>query len=205
MGRIEYLFGGAVKLLLNTGELPISKKLALNHSEKEDIAELAEKEIYEGDTIYLDSGSSCSLLLGRILNKKITVYTTNTNIFSVSGEIAAEIILIGGHYNPIISSLSGPLADENLQSLYFDKAFLGVNGIDEEKGVTTPNVAEAMKKRLIKKNSNKTYLLCDSTKFHKFSNVKAFDLRNVTLISDKYDKKIGEYVEILTSSTKKGG
>lgn len=202
MGKIEYLFGGAVKLFSDTGEIPISKKSALNNPEKETIASLAAEVICPGDTIYLDSGSSCSILLKRILHKKITIYTTNTNVFNISTEVEAEIILIGGRYNPLISSLSGPLTDENLQNLYFDKAFLGVNGVDQEKGITTPNLAEAVKKRLIHKHSSKTYILADSSKFHKFSNVKALEVKDVILISDKYDETLGEHVEMITPDKK---
>lgn len=198
--KIEYLFGGAVKLSENNGELPISKKIALNHDKKELIANIAADQICEGETIYIDSGSSCTLLLQKAINKHITIYTTNTNVFSISEAMTAKVLLTGGDYNPVISSLSGPITEECIKNLYFDRAFIGVNGIDIDKGVTTPNIVEATKKRLVKTNSRSSYLMCDSTKFHKFSNIKAFDLKNVYVISDKYDKAIANCVTILTNN-----
>ncbi|BDR55925.1 DeoR/GlpR family DNA-binding transcription regulator [Xylocopilactobacillus apis] len=200
--KIEYLFGGAVKLSENNGEVSMRKKVDLNREKKDVIARIAASQIHDGETVYIDSGSTCSLLLREIVSKKITIYTTSTSVFNISQEISAQIILTGGSYNPLISSLSGPLTEECLQMLYFDKSFIGVNGIDIEKGVTTPNISEATKKKLIKSHSRATYLMCDSTKFHKFSNIKAFDLKDVYVVSDKFDKSINTVSDIITDRKK---
>ncbi|MGM0216150.1 DeoR/GlpR family DNA-binding transcription regulator [Enterococcus sp. AZ109] len=199
-GRIEFLAGGAVKICSSTGELPISAKTTLQLKEKESIATLAAELIHEGDVIYLDSGSTCTALLNRILDKRISIVTTNASVFTIQHETQAEIILLGGRYNPIISSLNGPLTDDNIQTFNFQKAFLGANGVDAVRGVSTPNLVEANKKKEILKNSTKVYLLCDSTKFHKASAVKAFGVDEVTLISDRFDDRIGELTEIIHPS-----
>lgn len=196
-GKVESLAGGAVKMSSVITELPISAKQSLQLSEKEKIAELAAELINDGDVIYLDSGSTCTALLNKILNKKISIITTNTSIFTIHQETQAEVILLGGRYNPVISSLNGPLTDDNIQTFNFQKAFLGANGVDSEKGVSTPNLVEANKKREIIKNSSKSYLLCDSSKFRKVSAVKAFGLEEVTLISDRYDEKLAEVTRII--------
>lgn len=196
-GKIEYLAGGAIKAGTPTGELPMSKKTTLHSEQKELIATRAAAEVCDGESIYIDSGSNSALLLNRLLDKLITIYTTNTTIFSVTRDIEATVVLLGGRYNPAISSLSGTLTENNLKDLYFDRAFLGVNGVDDEKGVTTPNITEAAKKRLIKANAKKTYLLCDSSKFHRTSTVRAFDLDDVILISDKDDALISKHAPIL--------
>lgn len=195
--KIEYLSGGGIKLISTIGEIPITKRLTLNNDKKEKIANIAAKLIKDGDVIYLDSGTTCTLLFKHIFNKNITIYTTNTDIFSMKIEVKAEIIVIGGKYNFINSSLSGALTEDNLKNLYFTKAFLGVNGASEKFGVTTPTIVEAMKKRIVKEHSDNVYLLCDSTKFHKLSNVKSFELKDINIISDKYDESIGKCVSII--------
>ncbi|MFX3616462.1 MAG: glucose PTS transporter subunit IIA [Sporolactobacillus sp.] len=202
-GKIEYLVGGAVKAVTPTGELPMSKKTMLHSKKKEQIADRAAEEVREGESIYIDSGSNSALLLTRLLDKPITIYTTNTMIFNITRHVEAIVVLLGGRYNGAISSLSGTLTENNLRDLYFDKAFLGVNGVDGEKGVTTPNIAEATKKRLIKSNAKKTYLLCDSSKFHRNSTVRAFDLEDVILISDKDDATLSKHVPILVPRKRK--
>lgn len=196
-GKIEFLAGGAVKITSPTRELPISAKTTLQSKEKESMAALAADLIHDGDVIYLDSGSSCTALLNRILDKKISIVTTNTGVFTIQNETQAEIILLGGRYNPMISSINGPLTDDNIQTFNFQKAFLGANGVDAVRGVSTPNLVEANKKKEILKHSAKVYLLCDSTKFNKVSAVKAFGVDEVTLISDKFDERIGELTEII--------
>jgi len=198
VGRIEMLAGGAFKISSTTSELPISAKTTLYSKEKEKIAALAAELINDGDVIYLDSGSTCTALMNKILDKKITIVTTNTSIFSIQNETQAEILLLGGRYNPVISSLNGPLTDSNIQTFNFQKAFLGANGIDFDKGVSTPNLVEANKKREILKNASIAYLLCDSSKFNKVSAVKAFGAEEVTIISDAFDERIGEITEIIS-------
>lgn len=196
--RIDYLSGGAVKAVSATGEIPISQRNTLHSQEKDIVAELATQFVETGDVIYLDSGSSCTSLFKRIMNQKITIYTTNTDIFSViTEELQAEIVVLGGQLNALNSSISGPLTEENLKNIYFTKSFLGVNGIDEKSGVTTPTLVEAMKKRLVKEHSDNVYLLSDSSKFHNLSNVKAFDLKDVTVISDQYDEKLSKLVPLI--------
>ena len=96
------------------------------------------------------------------------------------------------------SSLSGSLTEKFTEkTLYFNKSFLGANGIDEKLGVTTPTIEEANKKRLVEEHSDQVYLVCDSSKFHNLSNVKAFDLKDVAIVSDKTDDKISEKVSLI--------
>jgi len=196
-GRIEYLKGGGIKSSPGTGELPMAEKASLHADEKQAIAVRAASEVLDGESIYIDSGSNSALLLERLLPRHLTIYTTNTAVFTVTKEIVATIVTLGGCYNPEISSISGTLTENNLRDLYFDRAFLGANGIDDVNGVTTPNISEAVKKRLIRENAKKTYLLCDHSKFHRTSTVQAFDLEDVVVVSDQTDPLISKQVPIL--------
>lgn len=92
---------------------------------------MASELIVDGDTIYIDSGSTCTMILQYIVEKKITIYTTNADIFSVKENIVADIYVLGGRYNPVTSSMTGPFTEDLLKNLYFNKSFLGANGIDE--------------------------------------------------------------------------
>lgn len=198
-GNIESLYGGIVKYLSNTDELPISKKVMINKRAKEEVATVAAKQINVGDNVYIDSGSSAAVLFEKIVDKQITIYTTNTSIFSKSIEnLKAEIIILGGSYNPLTSSLSGSFTEESLKDIFFDKSFIGANGADVKNGVTTPNVAEAVKKRIVLEHSHQTYVLCDSSKFGLTSNVRAFNVEDVILISDKVNTELSEITQFLT-------
>lgn len=198
LGKVESIYGGAVRYLSNTDEMPISKKVLINQDKKEMIATLAADQVIDGESIYIDSGSTATLLLERLMKRNITIYTTNVGIFGEQlSELKAKIIIIGGEYNPVTSSLIGPVTESVLQDFFFDKAFLGVNGVDLKNGVTTPSLAEALKKRLVKEHSKKVYLLCDSSKFGLTANARAFPLDGNIIISDQNNKNLSEHVKLI--------
>ncbi|MBO0475243.1 DeoR family transcriptional regulator, fructose operon transcriptional repressor [Enterococcus sp. DIV0840] len=198
LNKVQTLSGGAVKISSSVSELPMSMKASLQTKEKLYIAELAAREVIDGETVYLDSGSTCTVLLKELLKKKIRIITTNTDVLRLTGEFEAEITILGGTYDPTISSLSGPLAEANIKKYVFDKAFLGANGIDLKFGVTTPNLVEAIKKKTVIEHAKKAFLLCDSSKFHKTSAVKSFDLNEVVLITDKFDSDLSKEMTIIS-------
>ena len=119
--KIESFSGGAFKKISTIGEIPISMKNTLESEKKEKIARMASELIVDGDTIYLDSGSTCTMILKYIIGKKITIYTTNTDVFSINENVIADIFVLGGRYNPITSSLTGPFTEDLLKNLYFNK------------------------------------------------------------------------------------
>lgn len=188
----------AVKLHTSTHELDLVAKSELYHREKELIARLAVKEVDDGETIYIDSGSTGALVLQALLERPITIYTTNTAVCFVQEPTKALIQLIGGAFNPTTASVTGSMTEQILRDIYFDKSFLGVNGIDEHRGVMTPTFIEATKKRIVTRNSRVTYLMCDSSKFHRLSTVKVFDLKDVVVISDKQDTTLSSIARIIT-------
>lgn len=196
-GKIEYLFGGAVRLPDGGGEIEFAKKEHNHHKEKAVIAELAAKEIHEHNTIYVDSGTTCTLLLDKIKNKRITVYTTNTQVCRIAGSFKAEIFLIGGKYNGVTSSLTGALTNSLLSKMRFDKSFFGINGISVNNGYTTPQFDEAIKKQLIAKRTSKPFILSDSSKFGVSSNVQVFDLKEAVLISNCDNSDISKQTQII--------
>lgn len=196
-GKVVLLTGGAVKLSTNEADLPVSSKEAIHKEDKDQIAYLASQLINDGDLIYLDSGTTCTALMKYLNNRNITVVTSNTAILQFVDTLIAEVIFVGGRLNDSLSSVSGPLTENNLSIFNFDKAFIGANGIDVEKGVTTPSIIEANKKQLVAKNSKEVYLLCDSSKFNRVAAVKSFDIDECSIISNNYNEDIGAHTKII--------
>lgn len=197
--KIILLGGGAVKIALSSEEIPVSVKENVYFDEKEIIAELANEIVKDGDTIYLDSGTTCSILFEKIAKKKIIIITSNTNIFKSNINIKAEIILLGGTLNYSLSSVNGEFTNESIKKFNYDKAFLGANGIDVFTGiVSTPSITEASKKITVISQSKECYLLCDSSKFNKHFMTNAFRLDKCIVISDKLDKDILKFTQMVT-------
>lgn len=196
--QLERLTGGAIKAYSSVSELPSATKQTLHQDEKRLIAKLAAREVSEDDTIYIDSGSTCSALLAEVMNMDIHVVTTNTDATKLAaGPTRAEIILVGGTYDPEISSLHGPLTLETIARFVFDKSFLGANGVDPKFGITTPHLQESSKKQLVIKRSKRSFLLADSSKFNRVSSVHAADVEDVTIISNATDERLAQKTRII--------
>lgn len=198
LGKVEHLSGGAVKLVSAVHEVSISTRSGLHGNEKDQIAQVALRLVEDGDTLYLDSGSTCTALLRLLLDRDVTIYTTDASACLIKSETRAQLIVVGGEFNHVNSSFCGSMTESILRDLYFDKAFIGTNAIDEDRGIMTPSYVEATKKRIVRENSNKVYVLCDSSKFHKFSNVRAFGFDGVAIIAESYDEKIAQHARLIT-------
>lgn len=198
LGKVEHLSGGAVKLVSAVHEVSISTRSGLHGNEKDQIAQVALRLVEDGDTLYLDSGSTCTALLRLLLDRDVTIYTTDASACLIKSETRAQLIVVGGEFNHVNSSFCGSMTESILRDLYFDKAFIGTNAIDEDRGIMTPSYVEATKKRIVRENSNKVYVLCDSSKFYKFSNVRAFGFDGVAIIAESYDEKIAQHARLIT-------
>ncbi len=74
---------------------------------------------------------------------------------------------------------------------------MGTNGIDVEKGFTTPDLDEAMVKEEAVKLSRNVYVLADSSKFEKIFAVTFAKLEGSCIITDKLNNDLyREYAAI---------
>lgn len=165
-GVLQRTHGGAILNKSLFHGLALNEKEKLNLEEKERIAKEAVKMIAEGDVILLDSGSTTTQLAKEMKSLKgITVITNAVNIALELTNTELEIILTGGALQKNSSTLIGPLADESLRKISADKLFHGVDGIDYELGLTTPDVTEANTSRVMMQRAGENILLVDSSKF----------------------------------------
>jgi DeoR family transcriptional regulator of aga operon len=165
-GLLKRTHGGAIKPRKLFHGLALNEKEKLNLEEKIRIAKKAAKLISEGDTIILDSGSTTSFIAKEIKDMKgITVITNAINIVSILLNSDIDVILIGGSLLKDTSTLVGPLADDVLRKISADKLFIGVDGIDFEVGLTTPNILEANTSRVMMEMSGEVILVVDASKF----------------------------------------
>lgn len=168
-GLLKRTHGGAMKMSKTAMESNISD-LALTHvREKRAIAYEAYKLINDNDSIIVDSSSTTGLIAEFLKleeRKNITVITNSFQIISsLMDTPTVELIHLGGQVRKNIRATVGPLAEATLNSLRIDKAFIGVNGIDFQSGITTPNIFDSHMKTTILGNSNRRYIMADSSKF----------------------------------------
>ncbi|NMB01908.1 MAG: DeoR/GlpR transcriptional regulator [Firmicutes bacterium] len=196
-GFIDILRGGAAKLRTIAYEVPLKTKERLNTEEKERIARYAASLVEDGEIIYLDSGTTATKMVKYLADKKITVVTSNTEIFPFLAECAFTCLFLGGEVSTVLGSVYGPVTEEQLSNLFFDQAFLGANGYSVKSGINTPDVREARKKRLVMEHSKKTYVLMDSSKANKQTLCKALDFHECIIISDSPNELLENHAKYL--------
>ena len=99
-----------------------------------------------------------------------------------------KVMLIGGEMKENTEAIVGSDAILLIQKYHFNKGFFGANGVDARLGYTTPDVREALVKRVAIENTNPggKYILADHSKFGRSANVTFSEFGGTTLITDKY-------------------
>ena len=185
--KLKRTHGGAIALTKTAYELDIAHKKNLMTTEKRKIAELACSMIEDGDTILLDTGTTCyqlALLLGE--KKDLTVITNDFDIEAVLEHFPlVNLHFVGGEVRRGHHCTTGPDSVAMLENFHADKVFLGVNSVSIQDGLRTPDIYMAELKRKMIKIGTKVILLCDHTKFGQNSFVKICNLVEVdTIITD---------------------
>lgn len=164
--------GGAIKKENVVGiDYRLSEKDKLNSEEKARIGKKAAQLINEHNTIIIDSGTT-TLEIAKNLGhlNDITIICNALNIVSQLIQLKnVNLIIPGGYLRKNSLSLVGPLAEKNLQNLYVDKVFIGVDGFDTKYGIYTPNIEEAYFNEIMIKISKEVIVVCDSSKFSRRS------------------------------------
>lgn len=165
-GVLTRVHGGAIINHSAVRDLALVEKEHIHIAEKKRIAFMAESLISSGDILILDSGSTTTQLARLLKFKKdLTVITNAVNIASELAASELTVMLTGGILREKSFSLVGPLAEESLKTITADKLFLGVDGIDFQYGLTTPNILEARVNSMMIKAAEEVILLADSSKF----------------------------------------
>ncbi|ARJ51236.1 DeoR/GlpR family DNA-binding transcription regulator [Staphylococcus lutrae] len=164
-GKLTRVHGGA-KLVHDHRELELHEKRTQHIEEKIEIAKRAAQLVNEGDCIYLDAGSTTLEMIPFLKAQDLTVVTNGLSHVDALLKHGITTKLIGGDVKANTLAIVGSRAVAFLQQYRFNKAFLGVNGIDCEAGLTTPDEREAVIKETATKNAQQTYVLADQSKFN---------------------------------------
>ena len=169
-GLLKRTHGGAISAQLAALEPSVTEKEDQHRAEKAAIASVAAASVQTGDTIFLDAGSTTRQIACELRRRRgITVVTNAVNIASELASSDVDVVLTGGQLRRGILSLVGPIAEQAIAALHVDKLFLAANGIDLEKGVTTPNLNEAQTKRAMVMRATEVLLVADHSKFGRVS------------------------------------
>jgi DeoR family transcriptional regulator of aga operon len=175
--------GGGLKAQRVGIDQHLNDKAKINSKEKQAIGKKAAELINDNDTIIIDSGTTTIEIaknLSRI--KNLTVITNALNIASQLIQDEIKVILLGGILRTASLSLTGPIGENSIKNFYCDKCFLGVDGIDSQSGIYTPNLEEAHLNRMMINASKEVIIVTDSNKFKRKSFAHIAPITKVNMI-----------------------
>jgi len=158
-GLLKKVHGGATsikEISITTIDDRVENRQNLNINEKIKIAEYAASLIKDNDFVYIDA---------KLIQKKCTTY------------------ILGGELKLATEAIVGAETVNALRKYNFTKGFFGVNGVDIERGFTTPDIKEAMVKSEALHRSKKRYILCDNSKFDEISSVTFAGIKEAKIIT----------------------
>jgi len=166
-GRLRRVQGGAVRIGAHTlGELSILAKNELHAEAKLKVAKAAAEIVQDGESIFLDCGSSIGPLAQFLLKRRIHIVTNNSLVLrSNPEEIRADVFVTGGRFHPADQMFTGPMTETMLASFTFHHAFIGCMGVDVEKDCVFVTDMECLAlKKLAMSNAQRSILLADTSK-----------------------------------------
>lgn len=134
--------------------------------EKQAIAYTAVEQIRNGDTLFLNSGTTALFLADALRTKKnINVVTNALAVANILGGVPTiRVTLLGGQINTHYGFTYGGDAQEQLSRYQADWAIISVEGVSLDAGITTRHAEEAVIDRLMIARSKQVMVAADHSK-----------------------------------------
>lgn len=201
--RLVRVHGGATRVdraPRSVDEPGFQAKLTRERDEKAAIAAMAATLIAPGTAIGITAGTTTFQLshhLQTIAN--LTVVTNSIPIASSLSSAASnnlQVVITGGTMTRS-NAIVGPLADNSLGGLHLDQLFMGVHGIDESSGFTTPNLTEARTNQSFIEAAREVVIVSDSTKWGLtgLGTIAPLDAASVLITDDALDSDAQQVLE----------
>ncbi|MET1156707.1 DeoR family transcriptional regulator [Arthrobacter sp.] len=186
LGLLRRVHGGAIPVGRLTYEPPLVSRTALSE-EKVRIARAALQHLPASGSVLIDGGSTTAKLAEFLpRDRALRVYTNTLSIaIALMDAPLLTVYTLGGRVRPVTSTEVDDWAARALAEINVDVAFLGTTAVSLDRGLTTPDAAEAAVKRLMCASARRRILLADHTKFGKVSTCRHADLADIdVLITD---------------------
>lgn len=168
-GLVEKVHGGATVAAQRSAEEPgFEAKSLREQPEKEAIAAAAVQLVRPGTAIGVTAGTT-TWTLARYLRDipNLTVVTNSVPVSEIMRHTARtdlSVVLTGGLRTPS-DALVGPVADSAVRAMHVDLLFMGVHGMAERGGFTTPNLLESETNRALVRSARRLVVVADHTKW----------------------------------------
>lgn len=159
---------GGVKINSQSPKTLVSfTERSIKHQEtKRMIAAKAASFVEDGDSIFIDSGTTTMYMLEHLKDKQITLLTNNLEVMIQAMPYNnINLISLSGSLNRKTLSLTGNSAAKVLSTYNIKHAFMAATGFTMENGATNSSPEETCIKEMAVQKSQNRYLLADSSKY----------------------------------------
>ena len=160
----------------------INYRMAFHMDTKQRIARAAAACVQDGETLIIESGSTCALFAEELAKTKrnITIITNSMYLANyVSAYTNIQLILLGGTLQVHSQSLVGPLTKSAITAFHVDKIFTGTDGYSRDYGFTGEDLTRSDTLSAMIASANHTYVLAGSEKFRQPGSVYFLKLEHV--------------------------
>lgn len=164
-GVLERFRGGARSLLLRGSEPPFALRFDENAEAKRRIAAAVASLIADGESVVLDSGTTCLEVARLLHDRRLTVMPLSLHaVNALSSSSSLTLLVPGGRPRPGELALTGPLTLASLSALRFDTAVIGCCGLSAEHGLTAFDLEDAAVKRAAISSARRVIAAVDASK-----------------------------------------
>ncbi|MFG2074156.1 transcriptional regulator, DeoR family [Nonomuraea maritima] len=166
-GVLRRVHGGAIPVERLGFEPALAARDSVMTAEKERIAKAALAELPEDGSVIIDAGTTTGRLVQVLpADRELTVVVNSPPLATaLAARANLNVIMLGGRVRGNTLATVDDWALRPLASLNVDVAFMATNGCSPDRGLTTPDPAEAAVKRAMVRAAQRSVLLADHTKF----------------------------------------
>ena len=201
MGELRRVHGGAVPV---HSEPPITERVRTRVKYKRAIARAAAGLVTSGQTLFLDAGSTTSMLADELA--KLSGLTLITNSFDVALKVGAagnganDLIMLGGSVGGPVCATAGDITIAEIHRYRADVALLSPVGVDAECGATSYDLREAEVARAMAANAKQRILLADFSKIGLCSRVSYCEVNRIDhLVTNVNAEKMPAFAPLKTA------
>lgn len=168
-GQLLRIQGGAITVPGTHGRLHGKQNQDPCLQEKRAVAQAAAALVKDGDTLFINSGTTTAFVAEALsARQNLNVVTNSLMVARRLGTVPSiRVLLIGGELNGQYGFTHGGDAQEQLQHYQADWAILSVDGISDRGGITTYHAQEAVIDRMMLKGAKQAMIVAHHGKIGK--------------------------------------
>lgn len=184
MGLVQRAHGKA-KIVQKTGTEDYNEEIEIL---KNAIAKKAAEFVKDGNTLFINTGSTALSSLKNLEDKRVTIVTNNVKVANLDHNPNSTVILSGGEIRFPKEALVGDIAIDSFSKMSSDISIIGCSGFSVENGITTPVLHESkINSLIIERTNGLVIVVADYRKIGFSSNFTSGNIKDINyLITDTF-------------------